>query len=233
MVSPPDKEGGEIHALNSIPGFPAEVDQARSDGEALTYSSYRAFADPQSAPYTSQYLAARSASGWRSEAISPRRERTIGATQETQYRLFSEDLSKAWLASDSEPPLSEEAIAGQRNLYRRDNETGAYEAQCPALAPEPNSGDGGFKLEPQGSSADGSHLLIWANRPLTPDAAPGKATQLYECIGGDQLRLASVLPNGEASPQGGSAGTDTGGLTAGFGFRENNITIDAPVSNLR
>jgi len=223
MVSPVDKDGGEILVLTSVPGFPAEINQGASSGDALTYSSYRAFADPDAAPFTSQYLAKRDpAKGWLNESISPPREGTIVPGLETQYRVFTEDLSQSWLVTDSEPVLAEDGLPGYRNLYRRDNDTGAYQAQC-AAEPEGNSAFD-YRLEPQGYSADGSHLVYRAEGKLTPDAAPiGKTPQLYECVNGDELRLVSILPGGEASPAGGSAGTSDGGL-GGFGLRVNSVT---------
>jgi len=222
MVSPVDKQGGAIFALPNVPRFPAETNQGSHSGEALTYSSYRAFANPDSSPYTSQYLARRGVSGWSNEPISPLREGVLLPNLDTQYRAFSEDLSKGWLISDSEPPLAEGAIEGQRNLYRRDNNSGGYQAQCPAEPLEALTEE--FLLETQGSSADGSHLIFWANRRLLSGAVSGKVPQLYECENGDELRLVSVLPGGEASPSGGSAGTDDGGLSSGgFGFRQNNV----------
>ena len=220
MVSPLDKEGGRIQALRNVVGYPATLEQGAAAGDGLTYSSYRAFADPDSSPYTSQYLTRRTSSGWSSEPISPPREGISKPNLDSQYKLFSEDLSEAWLVTDSEPPLAEGAIEGQRNLYQRENGTGAYEVQCPVAPLEAPTEQ--FLVEPQGASTDGSHVALWANARLLEEAAPIKASQLYECVNGTELRLVSVLPGGEASPSGGSAGTDDGGIL-GFGYRENNV----------
>ena len=59
MVSPIDKEGADIWFVFTDAGDPAGLDQAAPAGSTITYSAYRAFADPKSAPYTSQYLARR------------------------------------------------------------------------------------------------------------------------------------------------------------------------------
>ncbi len=218
MVSPIDKQGGELYVLPDVPNYPAELNQGAPDGNAFTYSSYRAFADPNSAPYTSQYLARRDpATGWSSEATSPLREGVLKPALVSQYKSFSEDLSSGWLVTDSEPTLAPGAVPGFSNLYRRDSQNGAYEAQCPVAPPQQSVSE--FNLEPQGASADGSHLLIRANDQLTPDAAEIKAPQLYECIDGTELRLVSVLPDGEPSPTGGSAGIAAGAID-GSNFRE-------------
>ena len=221
MVSPVDKEGGEIFELGSVPGFPAEVNQAAVGGEDMTYSSYRAFADPEAAPYTSQYLARRTAAGWSSESISPQREGTIVTALDSQYRAFSEDLSTGWLVTDSDPVLAPGGLPGYRNIYARDSAAGAYRAQC-AAAPLEKTPAGDYRLEPQGFSADGSHLVFGAEGRLIPEAAPGKAQQVYECVNGSELRLVSVLPGGEASASGGSAGSAVGDL-GGTGLRQNNV----------
>jgi len=219
MVSPVDKDGGEIFVLPDVPNFLAEINQSALGGDALTYSSYRAFADPKAAPYTSQYLGERSDAGWSNEPISPPREGVIAPGLGTQYRAFSKDLSWGWLVTDSDPVLAEGGLPGFRNLYRRDNATGAYQAQCATL---PEGSPSEFNLEPQGSSTDGSHLVFRANDKLTLDAAGGGVPQLYECVDGTDMRLVSVLPGGGASAAGGSAGTADGGL-GGFGFRQSNI----------
>jgi len=221
MVSPVDKQGGQALALRNVVGFPSDVEQAALAGEGITYSSYRAFSNPTSSPYTSQYIARRDpASGWGNEPISPPREGISKPNLDSQYKLFSPDLTDAWLVTDSEPALEEGAIAGQRNLYRRENGTGAYQVQCPAAPLEAPAEQ--FLVEPQGASADGSHVAVWANARLLAEAAPTQAPQLYECVDGEEMRLVSVLPGGGASPTGGSAGTDSGGIL-GFGFRENNV----------
>jgi len=220
MVSPVDKGGGEVVPPPSVPGFPAGIDQGAPSGETLTYSSFRAFADPAASPFTSQYVAHRDAGGWSSEPISPPRAKgNPNPALDTEYTAFSRDLSKGWLTSDFDPPLTEDAIEGYRNLYRRDNETDVFEAQCPVTPPQQVAGE--FRLETQGSSEDGSHLVFRANDKLTDDALAG-VTQVYECIEGTELRLVGVLPGGEASSAGSSTGTAYGGM-GGFGLRINNV----------
>ena len=52
MVSPVDKEGGDIVVVSTDVGYPAGLNQAAPAGDKITYSSYRAFGDAQGAPYT-------------------------------------------------------------------------------------------------------------------------------------------------------------------------------------
>src|SRR5262249_54131383 len=74
MVSPVDKNGANIETVFNITGYRAELNQTAPGGGSITYSAYKAFAEPESAPYTSQYIAKRGGSGWTTEPISPKRE---------------------------------------------------------------------------------------------------------------------------------------------------------------
>lgn len=95
LVSPAEKGGGEIEAPGET--FGGGLIQAASQGSALTYSSITSFGSAQSAPYASQYLATRAASGWSSENISaPTIAGAYGLDPDgAPYRLFSSDLSRA------------------------------------------------------------------------------------------------------------------------------------------
>jgi hypothetical protein len=218
MVSPVDKEGGEIVVqATAVMNLPAVHDHSAAvvpaEGRGLTYSSYRAFGDAISAPYTSQYIATRHPlghpeEGWRSHSISPPREGAsfYGTTGlDTQYKVSSENLRWGWLRTDSEPLLSEDAIPGYGNLYRRDNATESYEAICPVQPP--NEKPNVYVPEPQGFSADGSIAVFSANDRLLSKASSAKGIfQLYGCAAG-VLELLSVLPGGKASAGNSSAGT--------------------------
>src|SRR5205085_10405699 len=74
MVSPVDKNGGDIATQKSIKGFPASLDVSATDGETVTYSSSTAFAGASSSPFVSQYIADRTSSGWNSRAVVTPRE---------------------------------------------------------------------------------------------------------------------------------------------------------------
>jgi DNA-binding beta-propeller fold protein YncE len=213
MVSPVDKEGGDIVSLGgSVSDEPAHLDQASADGKRLTYSAYRAFGTARSAPFASQYLASRREGiGWESEAISPPRSSSSlyngVESLDTQYKAFGEDLCSGWVLQDAEPLLGGGATAGYPGLYRREDcgsAAGAYEALTRGKAPavEPSE----FFPHPQGASQDGSCSIFRAAGKLTADAA-SKKTQLYESCGGAALRLVCILPGGEASGESCSAGT--------------------------
>lgn len=218
MVSPVDKLGGDILVGGNLNDTPARLNQAAPGGEQITYSSYRAFGDAESAGYTTQYLASRGAGGWSSHAISPPREGRVFSgtrTLDTQYKGFLEDLSSGWIVFDSAPLLDDGAVPDYPNLYRRDNASDSYEALTtskPANATE-------YNIELQGFSADGKHTVFRANAKLTPNASANLVYQTYESTEGS-LKLVSIRPSGTVNPVDSSVGSRGLGLNNG---REANV----------
>jgi hypothetical protein len=212
MVSPVDKNGSDIKNLVQAQEFPARLDQSSNDGDRFTYSSSTAFADAESAPFTSQFLASREAGGWSTDSISaPRRATSLSGLAinmfDAPFKLFSPDLEQGWFLQDTEPVLDDCAPQGVINLYRRDNVTGGYEALMPNV---PASLPLEYVPELQGVSADGTRAVFRANVKLTEDAAKGEAWQLYEHVkdeGCGELRLISRLPSGKASTESSSVGS--------------------------
>jgi hypothetical protein len=212
MVSPVDKDGGDVFHLFNSYSEPIHLNQSTPGGEKLTYSAARAFGDVKSSPAVAQYMASRGPEGWDTEAISPPRGtpyQLAGTTLETQYRAFSEDLCQGWLFHDTDPPLSAEAVTGFPNLYRTGLCEGeqTYEALT-RVAPagvQPK----GYSPTAQGASADGSVFVFKANGQLEVDAGPkaaaGDRFQCYQRAEG-KLRLVSVLPSGLANPSSCSVG---------------------------
>jgi DNA-binding beta-propeller fold protein YncE len=221
MVSPVEKNNGDIITAPNTISFPTSLVQSATSGSKFTYSAIRSFGDPEGAPYTSQYLAARDpGTGWSTEAISPPRTTLVlefTGTTDNEYKAFSEDLCTAWLRHDSEPPLAGGAVLGFLDLYKRENcdaGRGTYETLTPVKPPD-RIPDEYAELELQGVSADGSHAIYVAPDNLTKDAPNiGEGTpdqqsdnpQLYEYAGG-QLRFLCYLPNGSKSTLACSAGS--------------------------
>ncbi|HEX7280185.1 MAG TPA: hypothetical protein VF255_11260 [Solirubrobacterales bacterium] len=236
MVSPVDKNGGDILTQDSIRDYTVELNVSSLGGEEITYSSEASFADSVSAPYSSQYIARRDSAGWQTEAISPPREilfRPAGKAPlfelDNQYKLFSPDLSQAWLMQEADPPLDDCGVEGFINWYRRDNATGAYEAVTTKLPQTKEVLD--YLPEVQGVAEDGqgrTHTIYRANDQLATDSgvvpAPIPGYQLYEHVsdpggGCGATRLVSVLPGETASAQESTAGTAPPGM-AGYTFIE-------------
>lgn len=216
MVSPPDKNNGDVKTLFNITGYRAGLDQSAAGGERFTYSSYRAFADPASAPYTNQYLASRGEDGWSNVAIDPPLEAAgvvndeNAVRTESPFKAFSADLCQGWLLAAPEPALGPGAIAEYPDLYRRDNCGGeGYEALLQAGQAQPSgeaSPDDYQSLEMQGASADGEETVFRLRDKLTPEATGGGLWQAYYASGGG-LRALCVLPSGEPAAANCSAGT--------------------------
>ena len=225
MVSPLDKEGGDI----AVKGNTAH-DQVAAGGGALTYSSYRAFGSAQSAPYSSQYIARRSAGGWASEGISPPQEgapiNLESFTKVNPFAVFTADLGEAWLQTAFEPQLAPGAVAEYDNIYRRQAGSGAYGA-CTTI--EPSQEPSIYNPEVDGTASDGSgRVLLAVFDKLTEDAAEAVGIrQLYEagCDGSGPV-LVSVLPDGEASSRSSAAGTANGLDFGGWASKAGAVSSD-------
>ncbi len=171
MVSPVDKNGSSVEVLYTFINYLAAFDQSASDGQSLTYSAYTSFADPEGAPYSSQYLSRRinDEGEWSAESISPPREGPmiiIGDALDFQFKAFTEDLCQGWVRQDTAKPLlGPGAIEGQENIYRRDNcEPGAGEYEAISRDPEGLlvSKPSDFRPQMEGISADGSLAVFSA-----------------------------------------------------------------------
>lgn len=217
LVSPIDKDNSDVAVALSSVGYPAQLNQGAIGGEKLTYSTYRAFGDPQSAPYISQYLAIRDpGTGWQSKAISPPRGVNITGTAsslDTEFKAFSSDLCSGWLFHDTDPPLAPGAIEGFANFYEDDLcDDGGFETQT-RTDPPPNRSPKEFRIEAQGISADGSTSIFRANDALTanaPDIPTFNTFLLYGSRNGAKPKLICVLPGGTPIGLSGcSAGTGT------------------------
>lgn len=208
MVSPPDKNGGEVDGGPKAEGLGAPQ-QAALNGEAVTYASETTFPEtgPLSSPLTSQYLSRRTAEGWSTQAIVPEQnfpdgifDSTEGAMDFTLFQGFSENLEHGFLAANDPAPVAG-APAGYYNPYLRNDATGAYQLLSATTPPAEPSGPGntnvGYRVEYAGMSADGTRVAFAANDALVPGAVEGR-TNLYEWNDG-KLELISVLPDKEAT----------------------------------
>jgi hypothetical protein len=227
MVSPVDKNGVNIEVVFNNAGYPAELNQSGIDGDKISYSAYRAFAEPKSSPYTSQYLAERLSEGWQTEHISPPREGPSlynVAGLDLQFKAFADDLCAGWPLQDTALLLTPDAVADFPNLYKRDNcepEAGSYEA-ITTVAPigggvEPKN----LFLELQGFSQEGDKTFFAVAAKLTSNSRKG-ITQVYESsVGG--IKPVCVLPEGSTTLSGCSIGT-------GSALGDRNLNVATGVS---
>jgi hypothetical protein len=196
MVSPPDKHGGELlgSSLGQI--------QAAADGNGLAYLSFVSVeADPDGTRDASSILARRSPAGWRSKDITPPTGKVTPVQNggQSEYKLFSNDLSKALLDARGHTPLSPQA--SERTPYLRQNSEPAE--YTPLVTGKegfanvpPGTEFGGEAIYPVrvlGANIDFSHVVLISEVPL---AAGAPEIGLYEWMEG-QLRPLSVLPASE------------------------------------
>ncbi len=192
LVSPAQRNGGEVAVPGGAGGVAnlnfVRINAASPSGEAATYTSFNAFANPQGAPGVGQYLSRRTAAGWVTENISP-----PGAQRLTQppFTGFSPDLSFGGL-NVKEPALGEGAVTDFENTYLRDNASGTLRSLNDEV-PRGVSNEV-FCLGYGGSSADGSRAFFLTNGALA-DAPEGTGFSLYERSSVGAVTLVSVLPS--------------------------------------
>lgn len=239
MVSPVEKGGGDVApgagaTFRSGLGSNATLAEAAADGERATFSSLRAFANPQAAPYFNQYLSVRTDSGWQTTSISPPRKSFpyYGPGASVQYKSFSENLCAAWVTQESNVQLAEGAPAGFMGAYVRADcsEPVVYKSLTDVAPPGYVAGKGegepggGYLILPQGHSANAAATVFRASASLTKNACDKAGiNQLYESAEPAPVRLVSVEPNGAAACSHSFLGTKASTESAfGDGFREAN-----------
>jgi hypothetical protein len=167
MVSPVDKNGGEIQAPEAI--FGGGVFQAAANGQSLTYSSADSFAGGKGAPPGSQYIATRSGSGWQTQNITaPLESGGYGGEPDgVPYRIFSTDLARGVML---DPNRCGEGEACPRGYSLREGSSLTPLAKAPQLRFE-------------GASPDLRHLVLsspngleeWSEGTTTPLSASASA----------------------------------------------------------
>jgi hypothetical protein len=206
QVSPPQKGSGEVGAPNAasglVDGTHMRIVQSSRSGDAITYTSFTAFVDPESSPGASQYLSRRGGGRWLTRNITPP---TRGSNPlQPPYLGFLEDL-KFGAVSVKEPALAAGAPPNLPNLYLRDTETSAYQLLTPA-PPLPLPPPGEYCVGYAGASADGSRIIFLAQGALTEGGPLSPGFSLYEWSAEGGVRLVSVLPDGTPAPPSPSPG---------------------------
>jgi hypothetical protein len=217
MVSPPDKNGGNISGDASRVHLSGE-DESPGLPTAATFASLAAFGDPQGTGIAAEYLSQRDAvpgsRGWSTHAITPRQTQLslggAGRGEEAAYLgELSPDLTTGVLQSWS-PLTSDPNVANASNLYLRTDlrapGAGAFQllTACPLCeeteTPLPTDYQFG-EAHPRYSAAtpDLSHVLFQTTRDLVPGAT-GSNPKLYESVEG-ALRLIAPPTNGAGCPR--------------------------------
>ncbi|HVY78587.1 MAG TPA: hypothetical protein VG898_08790, partial [Solirubrobacterales bacterium] len=213
MVSPSDKNGGEVEA----PGQAAAgLVQAATAGGAIAYGSTASFGpDAAGAPWTSQYVSRRGGAGWATQNITqPTLSGSFGEQPgSVPYQLFSTDLARALVANGGRCEAGESC---PRGYSLRDGASGV-------LTASPEAPD----LRLAGASADLRHAVLSTCAALTPWAteAPGAEgcdtalPNLYGWSpGAGALLLLNLLPSQATGTPGASLAAGPGAVS-GDGFR--------------
>jgi hypothetical protein len=228
MVSPVDKNGGQVDPPGAIAG--GGVLQAAAGGGLVTYGSSASFAAGEGAPPASQYLATRTAGGWSTENITtPIFAGTYGTSdQGVPSQLFSPDLTRSLLfggehcrggasgCAVANPPLAgSEAPAGYQDYYLR--EAAAFTALVgPADVANLDIGPSDFDLRLAGASSDLGHAVISSCAALSAGATEvpsgsgcdPAAQNLYEWSAGAGLSLINGTPGATLAAPAGAVSDD-------------------------
>ena len=233
MVSPVDKNGGQVEAPGAI--AKGGVLQAAAQGGSVTYGSSASFAGGVGAPPASQYLATRNSGGWSTQNLTkPIFSGTYDAKDTgAPYQLFSADLARAILLNGdhcrgegtncavANPPLSgTDAPAGYEDYY-------LIEGGSTALLGNSNAGflaidPAHFDLSLAGTSPDLKHPVLSTCAALSSNATqvplgegcdPAQQN-LYEYSPGTGLTLVNLLPGETAGTPGAALAAQSGAISA-------------------
>lgn len=201
MVSPPDKNGGDVLILS-------KAVRAAADGSAASFASPSPFGDASGAGADSEYESIRTEDGWLTHGIFPRQPAgTYAAAVEGLFPHYAGEFSPdadrgiffAIRPLDESDPNVEEVV----NLYLRTDlrspGAGTYRllTGCPLCA-EKNQPLKGFSgpTAPKvvGASEDFKHVVFESLLNLVKGAA-SPSTKLYEGEDGT-VRLVGILPGG-------------------------------------
>jgi hypothetical protein len=245
MVSPPDKNGG---------GIMANAFRTRSNltGDAITFTSLIAFGDAHGTGISgTEYLARRTAEGWRTHGITPAGNAPASVSQFwAAFYGMSPELGRGVFLATPESPIVPGHPNSERsaNLYMRTDldvpGAGAWQLLSDGVEPLVPEGLFGPGIAPAGGNSGTpgspafSHIIFESFDNLTGETT-GTRPKLYEWDEGT-LRLAGVLPDDacETPPcipgatEGSVAGMGAGGLfgqitsTSGVGYTERAISAD-------
>jgi hypothetical protein len=230
MVTPLQKEGALFFGPGLFEDPELAIIQAAAGGSAIAdLASQPTEAEPQGYATPVSVLSTRGSGGWSSQVIAPPRNVVSGPGQGTEYRMFSEDLSRGVVqpfrqfeplspeVSESTPYLHTDYFNGNVGehcqtgcflpLVTRANDTAS------PFQPFGEAGCEYFFCGPMfvGASADLSHVIVHSTAQLTSAPVHTFNGGLYEWFGG-HLQLVSVFPPGE-NPEGVNSAV---GLAGGY-----------------
>jgi hypothetical protein len=201
-VSPDDKNGFDAGANGAVQ---QSNYVASTQGSALVFESFGAFADTKAASLLNQYLSRRGPGGWETHGLTPAQFPAVNAGFPL-VQWLSPDLHYGQVSGGTQGHLAPGDNPAMPNYYRLDTLSDTYVTLN--LGGHPDKSEG---FKPGGASDDGTRMFFETSDPLTPDAVDGfnssggRYRNLYEWHDG-QVRLVSIRLNSageeEPSPQG-------------------------------
>ncbi len=233
MVSPLDKNGGDILRDAATGAQLAHQTGAAGSGDAVAYVSRSAFGDLESgagALNIPNYMARRGDDGWTTEGIVPPVAGDFpgGTPEAPRVTGLSLDTSASFGVSGKILTPEAKRLNGSHGLYMRAAGRSADQrytlisapSDAVSLSPDTIPTFQASRFNYEARTPDARHVVFNSSRQLLP-AAPASAGGLnpnavYEWVDGT-LRLASVLPSGMSLAGNPSviAGGGTGDLRAG------------------
>ena len=213
MVSPPDKNGGEV-ASNR----PSTV--AAADGNGIAYLARASFGDTTGSGASGQtpYVARRGPQGWQSHGVLPTPQYDALVTAGLPFILnYSLDLRNAVLWAYDLPAVTGDLPTP--NIYAEDTLTGDLSlVTTPLAGPQslPAMARDYLIPTPSGASDDSRHIAFDASTSRLLPEAPLGVPSVYEWDNGT-LRLASVLPDG--TPMSSGAKLASPNSETSYGYR--------------
>ena len=205
MVSPPDKNGGEVLAESSRVAV-------STDGDAVTFPSFVYFGDSAGGAVATDFLAQRSSeagtNGWSTHGIAPAADpvRLFALDRLFHTGAFAPDLSRGVYITSS--ALTDAPnVSTTTNLYLIGGLRGGptttrllSDAQSPIYYNPFNPYLVRYQAEVAGSTSDLRHVLFESSFGLTEDAPgfTGSAPRLYENVDG-RVRFVGRVPAGAAT----------------------------------
>jgi hypothetical protein len=224
MVSPVDKNGGEIQGFGGNRG--GGVIQAAAQGGQVTYTSASSFANAQGSPGPNQYVSTRGSGTWATDNVTlPMLSGTYPEAPDSgvPYQLFSEDLGGALVSNgrrcrtsastqcpvENAPLPGSGAPAGYRNYYVR-AAAGSYKAllSVPDLASLALDSSH-FEVAFAGATPDLAQVILSTCAALTagatevpgPDGECDPAKQNLYRKSGSTLTLINPVPGAALAAQ--------------------------------
>jgi len=216
LVSPPDKNGGDVLLANSR-------SRASAQGEAFQFASLVGFADVHGTAVSSDYISRRTTQGWVTHGITPRQDAlngflaVFGPGDAVYEGEFSPDLSAGVVRANAFPETSPNVATVQNLFVRRDllsANRGTFDLLTDSVIPipapwarvtfppPPEVVQRAYKPYFAGASADFHHVIFESILNLTQDTVDAGLPRnigddkLYEWDNG-VIRNVGILPSDE------------------------------------